>query len=835
MIETETCTTIRKKIKDEKAMILQCHGVPGSGKSQIVRKMAEEFPFKKSSSSETEILVKWHIQCKDSGHDVQQELKLLAERLLKSSHKKVTQERYQNVVDNLEMHQAGDLVNILVEINVPVVIIIEDPPPDDREKLLQSLCRRLKCLANTVSSKFHVYISSRQSNVLSKHEICSVQVKGFSEKEAITYLQNGGLNDEEKNAAHVIYKRFGGLPLGLQVAKGYCKKVRIPYMDYIDLVQDVEYDIINEERKETVKEYGDSAEHVFQALVMPFVPNDNDDTTAVLPWKIICCISYLHYDRIPRSVLEQCCHILREGKVKKPLIKNRVEVGALISKLMEHNMCTETDEHEITFHEVVLNAFRLNKHSVLKDKFKPLEKAIEIMSGLVSKDMRKKGHSIKMYKLRRHLQSLLEHIEKDEHIFKSSKDALLLNALTSHLCETAAAIMLNESPLFWKQADLHFKKSLHHIWPEMSKYTQTGLQKCTKNKDEIAQDILKHSESKASQLPTDFTVKYASKLEFCFEQDELDFLESRSSCRESFADVKKSLKDKGCTEIMVRKLQRCELFLSDDKYRPIFYAERFAFILHSWSRLVLYGDSEEVKEVGEKCILMSDLSNKVSVACKKLHNVSLLAEPLSKTGGWIPILLKLKRSSEELKDALKACKDAMQNHEVDDMYENGMLKEVYGPSHKNIRIQLLRYIVRINARLHKGATPEFVAEADEHCFELIELSIKNARELSSCLMCLVYCAKYFGAKGDFVKALRCFDKYFKLEPECNPRFNVRSWATFNYVRAVNAHENCPFEHKQKASEKCNEVLQSKDVMTRSLKRGLNGYMKNLKAKYAADL
>ena len=164
----------------------------------------------------------------------------------------------------------------------------------------------------------------------------------------------------------------------------------------------------------------------------------------------MCCISYFHYDRIPRFALEQCCHILREEKVKKPQIRNRIEISNLIIKLVEHGICTETEKGEITFHEIVFNAFRLNKHS---DDFKPLEKAIETMSNLVSKDMWKKEHSGKMYKLRRHLQSLLYHIEKNKQALEDSEDSFLLKALTSHLHETAAAIMLNESFLFWKKAD----------------------------------------------------------------------------------------------------------------------------------------------------------------------------------------------------------------------------------------------------------------------------------------------------------------------------------------------------------------------------------------------
>jgi len=122
-------------------MIVHCCGVPGSGKSEIIRKLAEAFPFTNGIKENTNF-IKWHIQCKDSGHDLQQELKVLAEKLLKNSDK-VNQDKYQKIVDNLNKHKAEELVNVLLEINVPILIVVEDPPAERKAKLLQSLCRNI--------------------------------------------------------------------------------------------------------------------------------------------------------------------------------------------------------------------------------------------------------------------------------------------------------------------------------------------------------------------------------------------------------------------------------------------------------------------------------------------------------------------------------------------------------------------------------------------------------------------------------------------------------------------------------------------------------------------
>ena len=852
MIITETCKKVREKIKNKKVVTLHCHGAAGSGKSEIIRKMGEEFPFVKPSNN-NKILIKWHIQCKDSGHDVRQELKLLAERLLQRSYR-VSQELYQNTVDNLDLDEANELVDMLVKINVPVLIMVEDPPSKDQANLLRSLCKCLNDYSRKIiSARFHVYISTRENHgILPSHQDIpcynSVLVTGFNEDEAIKCLSEG-LPVDQKKATIKIFKHFDGLPIGLRVAKAYCQKLSISYEDYIELVEDVDYDITPEERKAVMKMYGTSALHVFHAIVMPFMPRNKDDKVAVLYWKILCCISYFHYDRIPCFALEQSCHILAmeqsclQGNVKRPSrIENKIDVGNLILKLEQHSMCRISDmrevseEREITFHEVILSAFRLNKCSIVSTNFRPLEKAVEIMSSLVSKDMRKTGHSRKMYKMRRHLQSLLNYIENDTQIFKGSNDVLLSRALTSYLHETAAAIMLNEkSSWFWKEADQHFKKALEHIWPEMTKYLHLESLTGEETVEEIAQKVVAMSKSKGEKLPSSFTKTYASKLEFSLEEDEINFLKLRSTSNKNFAEAIKLYREEGSFEDLLTMLQKCDIFLADDVYQVIFYAERFAFILHSSSRLVLYGDPSQVKEVGQKCICLSNLSKQICIECTNKCGVLLLAKQLSQTSGWIPISLKLKRSTEDLEKALITCREAMYDQYNDDLFENGMRKEVHGPSHNATRISLLRHIVRINARLHSSSdSSAAVTEADRNCEELFKLSKDHAKEISSSLNCFIYCAKYYAAKGEFDKAFQCFQEFFEREQSCVPRFDVICWATFNYARAVTMSENCSCEHVTNAFRQCTKLLQSNNVIKKSLMIGLKSYLKAIEIRLGAE-
>jgi len=229
-------------------------------------------------------------------------------------------------------------------------------------------------------TRLHVYISSNESNAILtelKNMPCYnlVQVTGLNEQDTINYL-SAGQSKDNKEAAVKIFKYFGRLPIAIRFVKAYCSKVRINYEDYSELVEEAENDNINKANKI----FNDSASNVYHAIIMPFIPSDGEDTTAVLFWKILCCISYFHYERIPRFALEQCCHNLRKGKAKKPRIENKIQISNLVSKLHDYDMCIESDEENVTFHEAVLNAFRTNKYSVLSNDFKPLEKATEIMS-----------------------------------------------------------------------------------------------------------------------------------------------------------------------------------------------------------------------------------------------------------------------------------------------------------------------------------------------------------------------------------------------------------------------------------------------------------------------
>lgn len=837
-IETTKFKSILESIKNREKVILHCYGVPGSGTSHIVRELGKRFPFVDDEKAIKKI--KSHIRCKDSGHDVKEELKKLAEELRKREFI-ANNDNHELILNELDNGSTDYLVQILLDnVNAPVVFLVEDPTSEKNhrsKKLLQSLMRNLSRSREIKDKKspIHLYVSSRfKTPILEDEETKDMAIylketiTGFSKQESLEYLKG----KKNEIGAEKVFEHFKGLPLGLQIAKGYCIDI-VPiadYQSYLELVKRHKYEIITKEKDAVMREFGDSAEQLFQAIVMPLVSNLEIKGTACLDWKIIRCLSYFNYHRIPKFAIEYCFTVLCEEDVEKLDLVTQEAVRKLINDLLRFDMCKVSKDKEIiTFHEVVSNAFRLNRHSVLPEPFKPLKKAIEVMCGLVSKDTRKKDQSEKMYKLRRHLQTLLEHVIKNEaELHDYEEDCFMFKALASHLFENAAAIMLDESPaLFMDDSDRYFDQALKLISKDLSDMLDKEFEE--KNVQQVAKNVVAESIENGKTLPNEFILEYASKLSFIFDEEYIAFLQSRSQ-QNDFGDIGKFMNN-STKRSLLQKFQECQLFLSNEKFASIFHAERVASILHSYSRLALYTDSNTNNaSKNNKCIWMSKLCQSISIECRKTCDVSLLTERLSQTGGWVPLVRKLKKTSIE--DNVKArdfCTNALsEEKESTDMYENGLLREVYGPSKLSTRISLLRSITRVNARLVNSAPNQVnIDKADKFCEDLLALAIENAFKMSNAVMCIVYCAKYYAARKCFAQWKKCFDHFFQKVSEQEFNFNVRSWAVYNYARAAISFGSKADAQQKDAIDKCKQVLNDNEVLSRDLSNRLKKCLEEL--------
>ena len=251
-----------------------------------------------------------------------------------------------------------------------------------------------------------------------------------------------------------------------------------------------------------------------------------------------------------------------------------------------------------------------------------------------------------------------------------------------------------------------------------------------------------------------------------------------------------------------------------------FFAERFASIMHRWSRYCSTGDTGDQPET-KKGLWLSSLSNNVSKRVEELSGVTLMTDWLSFSSGLIPLLMQQKGNKESLLRAQNLCSTMMAKENLM-VYENGLLKSVNYPPEVS-KMFLLRNRVRINARL---PTDEIIQhQADAECNQLFDLVLSNKEKMMSVGSTLIYCAKYYCAKKKFAQAITCFEKYFELSPR--PKFLTECWAISNYARAVCCY---PISSAKKdAMERCKSLLfDSKKEIKVDIKNRVKKYYEQLK-------
>ena len=800
---------------------MYCYGIPGSGKSQLVSSLAKEFPYSNPAEATdpsqfaASCTIKWHIQCKDKKVDLKEKFKKLAEKLQEEGY--IATAPLNRLEEDFRKNQAKSFVEMLLKCNVPVLILIEDPS-DVEIELLKTLFDYLKKeeIKLTHPQKFHIYITSRsKSRVIAKafsalewHE--TLNVNGFIEEESINFLKKAdNIEPDAEEDLIKVHERFSGMPLGLLAARSFCeRRDKTNYKSYLLLAEDKDYDILSDEKEAIRWEYGASqaVEHVFQAIVMLFDPDTNSegDTTQILHWKLLCCISYFHYNQIPRFLLERCCDCIRKKSVKCPEERNRSDVGELLCKLVARGMCTKQKNDAITFHEVVLNAFRLKQQPV--PSFNPLKKAMETICSLLSLDLRRKENYSRMQNLQKHLQALLEHIENNQKVILKDDDFPSLNAVISLLYQVLAVLFINEYKL--EKSNEMYQKSFNQIWSE-KKDAISPVQ--NKSLEEIAEEIIRASEDKAQLLPKCFLFKYISWINIGhFGKDEIEFLKSES--KGDFAEVENILNVFDSKMFVIKKLKECKLFLPDDVYLPIFFAERFASIMHGWSRNYLYSDRDQAVENG---LWMSSLSKAVSVGVKASSGIPLLTEWLSQIGGQVPLLLTPKKKLKSLQVALLLCHEMIKDENLI-MFENGLIQKAFNPPGLT-RISLFRYIVRINTRLLNSSSDQsFLLQADKQCEQLIKLIEECKDDSSNCIAYMTLCGKYYAARKKFHSAVECFRKFYQFSAEL--KFDVECSAAYNYAKAVRCASST--QDREDAIKKIEIVLESNKVIKDDLKRRL---------------
>lgn len=129
--------------------VLHLQGMPGSGKSEIVRKLGAEFPY-----TSKDVAVKWHIQCSDDKHNIKTQLDKLQDSMVKHEMLAVSEGVLESVSSNMRDNRCKQYVNLLSSCDFPILIIVEDPKKSDQSFLSDFLA----CVVDVKSriEKFHI-------------------------------------------------------------------------------------------------------------------------------------------------------------------------------------------------------------------------------------------------------------------------------------------------------------------------------------------------------------------------------------------------------------------------------------------------------------------------------------------------------------------------------------------------------------------------------------------------------------------------------------------------------------------------------------------------------
>ncbi|XP_078485202.1 uncharacterized protein LOC104265769 isoform X1 [Ciona intestinalis] len=837
--ETQSYKSVRSAASEHRHRdaILHCYGFPGAGKSQIMRKIARESPY-----CEAPVSVRWHMECKDKKQSVKHSFAGLVAEIYRNNLAPQDSAPQASVLSALQNNRSESFVNLLISLSVPVLIIAEDVSKKnvdtgDYELFLDFEC----CLGKNVprsESPIHVYKTTRMlGNTLQTEENESlyreqnrvyktIKIEGFIQDEAINYLLPDctGASRQERESAIDIWKRFSGSPLGIRTAKAYCKEYKLSYVTYIERLKEDEVSVRELESELLKEEYGPSVHHIFHAITMQFKPGQPNDTRSLQVWKVLKCLSYLHYTCIPRFLVKRFCQYFRSGdETPNARDANRRDADYLIQKLKRHELCNVNNNGDMTFHEVVFHAFRTCKE--ISWDVNPIVCAVKVIASVSCKDLRHKKYTKKVLRLLPHILSLLDNIER---MNIGNGDDPMFQLLIGHVYEVFGAHGCRLALEYKERCNKYLQKALEIVYEVAFNRSMSFPE--FENTHREAQDtrdvdkLIEECRNAGNKLDSGFIDNYIQKV-LVLRPNSHDFQFLQKLCADGqvstrLTQVKKTLEANPDTTLeILRELRDCGVFLEEKDYANIFFGERIASILHSASRIIFDQDNATYEE-HERRLWMSNMTFAISRKCRNQFGTGLLHEHISQLAGVVPIKLitnKLQTDpnmkKRELRQLKLDCENAIQKNRTLDyqLYEHGLARETKGGVYNELRMK--RQIVRIHTSLVRDVSiTEFIEEGRAVCNELFRDACSNTDEMVA-FKCFVHCGKFFTAIGKHQEAIRCYQKFFDAEEESSvrPPYYIHAWAVSNYGESV--HKGRLLDLYENVVCRCREVNNSTERIT----------------------
>ena len=836
---------IYKTIADEQSKkhnvsILHLYGIPGSGKTEIVRKLAQDFPY----DTHDEVTVKKEVDLSDNPDDLRTSLKDLLKEML--DHNLVLEADCKSACMSLDKGNSQALVKALCDSNASILIMIQDAQEANQD-FLNDLVSSLKQVTSV--KPIHFYVTSNVKSTLRILEVAKTYVcgslphsnvsasEGTQQEEAsvetvlpifkdyeIAGLQAGeGLTmlgvsendtEEEQIAAGKITDDLSGSPLGLIAVENHCRTSGITYSDYLELKTFWNYNKI-------IDTFSFKHKHVFEAVIRLL------DTKESLLNKMKT-VAMFHHGDIPRRLIGKVMQTFRNVEENKipvgTYLNNKQESGMFISQLEDFSIC-EVDKHNknpvaITFHRVVFSAMQaLLKSEESTQYAKFLKQAILALSSVVNKDLRRREDLVFMKRMSPHIQAILQNFDNYAKNMSNSID-FLENMAVIHLREVFGAVNSDSLQGLAEKSLITAGKS---IWKEVLARSASNLefhvfiQKQSEGVAHYAEQIIAACLEAGEDLKNegiDITEYISTVLQV--KEEDVDFLCTLTSSEKIQQYLRKISKFSLTIPSEFLKLldnKHKGIFLERSLHRKLFFVDRLVSIVYSLGRIVLYDDEDITAERREKFLWIIDLAKALCVECNKVTGVNILFQILT---AFVQLEVRLKKTAGLDADGKKALlqetrKVAERNltqicEEKEEAFENGLRKSVI----KNVFQELtsLRTLVRIDAKLWHLCNPEELVELQKtsnlYYQQLHEKANEAMETWKQSPKCIVYCGKYLAAKGDYEGAVLHFRTALDTKFVKGDKSKAFPWVCYNHLRAVR--KGNLVKYQQDAMERGNEAI-----------------------------
>jgi len=814
---------------------IHLHGFPGTGKSTIVQRLATEFPF----NEDEEVFVKYLIECSDSSEDVKKSLSMMMGEML-NCRLTLNQKDCEIAAEQLKNTRTDKFAEIVESAQVPIILIIEDPPEDDFDFLdqLQSSFEERKFRKTVV-----LCITSR-SEVISRNQpahqhLGKFKVNGLKTSEGLDLLRISQTStSSERDAAVKIINNLHGSPLGLAVVKATCETSNISYKDYYDEYEqslDFHHFI-----KQTVEdEVGPHAKTLFHAIVTLLEGEGLLDTVEIL--------SFFHHGCIPQSLIGGVITRQRTSnspQSSKTFYARKRESGHFVHRLKCLDICNverqKSGETFVSFHQMIFLAVQ----TYMKNKTVMLRAALLSLASQARRNIRGHSNFALTTSLFSHIRSVLDFLAShpmDFTDFVAEFSAIHLQEVYGNTIKYTDSQSAFDVLYKCALAVLDRIQKLSEIEIDIDNLDvskeQTAIDKFSANVFDaclVAGKQLEATKDAVDEyicIVTHFHPELRASLKtLCTDQEVVGWLST---------DVKSSLQVNPKQLRTFRSTENGRMFLDINKYCEVFFVDRLASVLYSLSRVWIY-NKDMIEQKRKYFVWLADLVHALCERCSKQTEVALLIYGCSSVNRVNVRISKLSVQNmddskkhdliDEFIEKMKRILEKLEGQNDTVLFENSLRKPLMEADFHKLRC--LRCLIRLHTRRIALSSPEenvkLKSSADPYYVKLCTLTDEYLSKWIISTKCHVYCGKYMAALGDFEQAVTHFKSALKGEEVLQNEAYLFPWVCYNYAKAVSAGgAKFSTQVRKDAEVKCNEALKFREIIAKDLVRRLEEQIKLL--------